>query len=74
MEHIWNCKQIGTKDIKKEDFHKLFNGKLTEQIGIFESFVEKLEIYQKKISEFNNPGDPCNSDPLFFKEQQGMYK
>ena len=74
MEHIWSCEQIRTKNIQKEDFHKIYNGNLTQQIGIFEKFVEKLENYQKKITEINNPGDPCISDPLLFKEQQGMYK
>ena len=72
MEHIWNCKELNTDKIQMEEYQKIFNGNMTEQIGIFEAFMEKLERYKNQNEKTKHPGDPCKSDPLFYIEQRGI--
>ena len=72
MEHIWNCKELNTDRIQMEEYQKIFNGNITEQIGIFEAFMEKLERYKNQNEKMKHPGDPCKSDPLFDIEQRGI--
>ena len=74
MDHIWICEKVNNEKIQKENYSQIFNGNLTQQIGIFEKFKEKLERYKmmNNKSESKYPRDPCNSDPLLCKEQQGI--
>ena len=72
MEHIWNCKELNSDGIQMENYQKIFNGNMTEQILIFEKFMDKLETYKNQSEKPKHPCDPCKSDPLFYIEQQGI--
>ena len=65
MEHIWICDKVNSKEIKKENYSQIFNGNLTQQIRIFETFKDKIEEHKRINSKTEqHPSDPCYSDPL----------
>ena len=72
MEHIWKCQNLNLDEIETRNYQLIFNGNITEQIQMFEKFIEKLERYKEKTEKTEHPCDPCKSDPLFYVEQRGI--
>ena len=72
MEHIWKCQNLNLDEIETRNYQLIFNGNITEQIQMFEKFIEKLERYKEKTEKTEHPFDPCKSDPLFYVEQRGI--
>ena len=65
MEHIYNC-EFFNQNKPEENFEKIFNGRIHQQILVFQRFEDNFENRKKIITNMNNSNHEIHdSDPQY---------